>query len=403
MTFTNTYYDRPKALRITRSVETVNLIVHGQGVIIFDAAGPCCLRLCDISGTAGFVVNFTADKVLVNMYPDDEPLIDPNNTKGVINVTGAYYWFSIDSQNQRLYAGIGEPRKETVIYQYQLNASNKTLLENLVLVNGTGMQISTLLRDPITANVPLLVKDTNELSMESIASGEYMPKANLSQTSQKLYDCISGKNFVLNTPDFPDFTKAIEYSLATPGLWCHKTIKKKATEFDKDKPNYKETYLRITLGENNGESPGIPYVMEIWPVAHFSPIHNHGGSTAIIRVLHGSINVSLFPFLGDDKVKPFAKADFSVGDITWISPTLNQVHQLTNLEANTDTCITIQCYMYESSDTTHYDYFDYLDGSDAKQQFEPDSDMEFIKFKAKMKEEWSNKLKADVSKCCSIS
>jgi len=337
------------------------------------------------------------------MYPDDEPLIDPNNTKGVINVTGAYYWFSIDSQNQRLYAGIGEPRKETVIYQYQLNASNKTLLENLVLVNGTGMQISTLLRDPITANVPLLVKDTNELSMESIAPGEYMPKANLSQTSQKLYDCISGKNFVLNTPDFPDFTKAIEYSLATPGLWCHKTIKKKATEFDKDKPNYKETYLRITLGENNGESPGIPYVMEIWPVAHFSPIHNHGGSTAIIRVLHGSINVSLFPFLGDDKVKPFAKADFSVGDITWISPTLNQVHQLTNLEANTDTCITIQCYMYESSDTTHYDYFDYLDGSDAKQQFEPDSDMEFIKFKAKMKEEWSNKLKADVSKCCSIS
>jgi hypothetical protein len=59
--------------------------------------------------------------------------------------------------------------------------------------------------------------------------------------------------------------------------------------------------------------------------------------------------------------------------------------------------------MYESSDTTHYDYFDYLDGSDTKQQFEPDSDMEFIKFKAKMKEEWSNKLKADVSKCCSIS
>jgi hypothetical protein len=403
MTFTNPFYDRPKALMIKKPVETVNLIVHGQGVIIFDAAGPCCLRLCDISGTAGFVVNFTADKVLVNMYPDDEPLVDPNNTKGVIHVTGAYYWFSIDSQNQRLYAGIGEPRKETVIYEYQLNTSNKTLLENLVLVNGTGMQITTLLRDPITANVPLLVKDTNELSMESIASGEYMPKANLSHTSQKLYDCISGKNFVLNTPDFPDFTNAIEYSLATPGLWCHETIKKKATEFDKDKPNYKETYLRITLGENNGESPGIPYVMEIWPVAHFSPVHNHGGSTAIIRVLHGSINVSLFPFLGDDKVKPFAKADFSAGDITWISPTLNQVHQLTNLEANTDTCITIQCYMYESSDTAHYDYFDYLDGSDTKQQFEPDSDMEFIKFKAKMKEEWSNKLKVDVSTCCSIS
>ena len=403
MTFTNAFYERPKALRIRQPVETVNLIVHGQGVVIFDATKPCCLRLCDISGTAGFVVNFTADKVLVNMYPDDEPLIDPNNTRGISNVSGAYYWFSIDSQNQRLYAGIGEPRKETLIYQYQLQHANKKLLEDIVLVNGTGMQITTLLRDPITAKVPLLVKDTNDLSMESIASGKYMPKANLSQTSQKLYECISGKKFVLNTPDFPDFTKAIEYSLATPGRWCHKTIKKKATEFDKDKPNYKETYLRITLGENNGESPGIPYVMEIWPVAHFSPIHNHGGSTAIIRVLHGSINVSLFPFLGDATVEPFAKADFGVGDVTWISPTLNQIHQLKNLEGNTDTCITIQCYMYESSDTGHYDYFDYLDGSSAKQQFEPDSDMEFIEFKARMKEEWSNKLKADVSSCCSIS
>jgi predicted metal-dependent enzyme (double-stranded beta helix superfamily) len=141
--------------------------------------------------------------------------------------------------------------------------------------------------------------------------------------------------------------------------------------------------------------------MEIWPVGHFSPIHNHGGSTAIIRVLNGSINVNLFPFLGDDTVKPFAKADFNIGDITWISPTLNQVHQLKNLEGNTDTCITIQCYMYESSDATHYDYFDYLDGSDTKQQFEPNSDMEFIKFKAKMKEEWSNKIKAIT--CCSIS
>ena len=401
MTFTNTYYDRPKALRITHLVETVNLIVHGQGVIIFDATEPCCLRLCDISGLAGFVVHFTADKVLVNMYPDNEPLIDPRNTKGLTHVPGAYYWFSIDSQNQRLYAGIGEPRKETVIYQFQLQPTNKTLLENLVLVNGTDMEITTLLRDPITANVPLLVKDTNNLSMESIASGKYMPEANLSQTSQKLYDCISGKKFVLNTPDFPDFTKAIEYSLATPGLWCYETIKKKATEFDKDKPNYKETYLRITLGENNGESPGIPYVMEIWPVAHFSPVHNHGGSTAIIRVLHGSINVSLFPFLGDASLQPFAKADFKEGDVTWISPSLNQVHQLKNLETNTDTCITIQCYMYESSDKTHYDYFDYLDGSDAKQQFEPDSDMEFIKFKAKMKEEWSEKMKT--TSCCSIS
>jgi hypothetical protein len=231
--------------------------------------------------------------------------------------------------------------------------------------------------------------------MEAIASGKYMPKANLSVMSQKLYDCISGKKFVLNTPDFPDFAKAIEYSIATPGMWCHERLKAKATEFNKDTPNYKETYLRITLGENNGESPGIPYVMEIWPVGHYSPVHNHGGSSAVIRVLHGAINVSLFPFLSGDDLLPFAKADFKKGDVTWISPTLNQIHQLKNLDGNKDTCITIQCYMYESDNVAHYDYFDYLDTNGDEQKFDPDSDMEFIAFKNTVKKEWQMR-----PRCC---
>jgi len=182
----------------------------------------------------------------------------------------------------------------------------------------------------------------------------------------------------------------IEYSIATPGKWCYECLKDKATEFDKDKPDAKETYLRITLGENNGESPGIPYVMEIWPVGHYSPIHNHGGSSAIIRVLNGSINVSLFPFLSDVPILPFAKADFNKGDVTWISPTLNQVHQLTNLDTNKDTCITIQCYMYEDDNTEHYDYFDYIDANSSTQQFEPDSDMDFISFKKIIRKEWND-------------
>ena len=37
--------------------------------------------------------------------------------------------------------------------------------------------------------------------------------------------------------------------------------------------------------------------------------------------------------------------------------------------------------MYEHSDTVHYDYFDYLDANGHKKQYEPDSDMDFIKFK----------------------
>jgi predicted metal-dependent enzyme (double-stranded beta helix superfamily) len=132
--------------------------------------------------------------------------------------------------------------------------------------------------------------------------------------------------------------------------------------------------------------------MEIWPVGHFSPIHNHGAATAIIRVLHGNINVSLFPFLCEDKkgVEPFLITNINVGDITWISPTLNQVHQLKNPEKNKDTCITIQCYMYDNENTTHYDYFDYVGANGKIQQFEPDSDMDFIQFKETIRKEWQD-------------
>ena len=151
----------------------------------------------------------------------------------------------------------------------------------------------------------------------------------------------NGNNFVLNDTDFPDFSKAIEYSIATPGLWWYEKLKDKSTEFNKDDPNILETYLRITLSENNGESPGIPYVMEIWPVGHYSPIHNHGGSSAVVRVLNGKINVKLYPFLCyDDKdgVEPFKEVQVIKDEITWISPTLNQIHQLHNFPNQNRPC-----------------------------------------------------------------
>jgi hypothetical protein len=266
-------------------------------------------------------------------------LIDPYNSSGLTNKKGAYYWFSIDSQNQTLSAGIGEARLETIIYQYKFSnrKASKEFLEELINIHipkeSKSLKPLRLLRDPITQHIPLIVKNTDDLTMNDIASGLYLPSANLSVISHKLYNCISGKKFVINDDDFPDFSKAIEYSIITEGCWCNKTLQNKSTEFNKDKPNISETYLRITIGENNGESPGIPYVMEIWPIGHYSPIHSHARAEAIIRVLYGQINVSLYPFLcgHKDDVKPFATADFFKNNITWISPNLNQTHQLRNI------------------------------------------------------------------------
>ena len=45
--------------------------------------------------------------------------------------------------------------------------------------------------------------------------------------------------------------------------------------------------------------------------------------------------------------------------------------------------------MYEKDDTQHYDYFDYIDTKGQKLQYEPDSDMDFLKFKELMKKEYT--------------
>ena len=373
----------------------IKMLINGQGVFIFsnNANKNCKFYIYNEDNTDGLKIKFTKNKVKVLRISTLKWLKDKNNNKGLIHSKGAYYWFSIDSQNQRLYAGIGEVRLDNVIYKYELTHDDKLFLESLTFIKFLQIKFMKLLKDPVTTNIPLLVKDKDELSMNDIASSMFLPSANLSLVSQKLYNCISGKKFILDDDDFPDFSKAIEYSIKTDGLWCCETLKKKSTEFNKDDPNIYETYFRITIGENNGESPGIPYVMEIWPSQHYSPIHSHSNANAIIRVLHGKINVELYPYLCHDKdgVKPFATKEFNKDDITWISPTLNQTHKLTNLE--TDTCITIQCYMYDSNDTTHYDYFDYININGKINKYEPDSDMEFIKFKNLMKQEWENKNK----------
>jgi len=388
----------PKAHNL-KSLKSIRFPVRGQGVFVFENNAPeghlCAFTIFDAQRVNGIAVNFLPNALHVTSLPTSEPLVDPKNGRGLVATPGAYYWFSLDSQNQMLYAGIGEPRLETIIYKYRfpkhLHESNKEFLESLthVLVHSDSSDLVPLrlLRDPVTGCVPLRVKDINDITMDDVALGDIMPKANLPVTSQKLFDCIGGKRFLLNTLDFPDFYEAIEYSINTPGKWCYEKLREKATEFNKQ-PNPSETYLRITLGTNNGESPGVPYVMEIWPSGHFSPIHSHAGAEAVIRVLKGSIHVNLFPFLSPE-APSFGSADFVEGDVMWISPTLNQTHRLVNTSDNT--CVTIQCYMYDEKDDAHYDYFDYLDNDGVVQQYDPDSDMDFVEFKEVIREEWEER------------
>jgi predicted metal-dependent enzyme (double-stranded beta helix superfamily) len=385
----------PKAVSFAKSTQSVQLLVHGQGVLLFDhsdVSQSCFLRFFDSASVEILQAEFCEGAVKVRLANGEE-LLDPNNTKGIISGAGAYYWFSLDAQNRVLQAGIGEARADTVVYRYTFSdAAAKKWLETITEIRlDTASMPRRLLRDPIQCigGVPLYVRDTNALTMSDVAKSVHIPVANLPVVAQKLHGCIAGRRFLLDDADFPEFSKAIEYSIATPGCWCYETLKAKSTTFGPE-PNLAETYLRITLNQNNGESPGIPYVMEIWPSGHYSPIHNHGGSHAVIRVLHGRIHVRLFPYLGAG-AEPFGTADFAKGQITWISPVLNQVHQLKN--EGKQTCITIQCYMYDGEDSDHHDYFDYLDAAGKVQEFEPDSDMDFLAFKETIRREWNSRVR----------
>ena len=392
----------PKSLFLNKNTNNIDLIIHGQCVFMFKVSNntqEVVFSLKNPDNTNNLFIKFNNKRVAVYNSNLDQTYIDNNNKYGLIDNDDAIYWFSLDSQNQILRAGIGEARPDTIIYDYKFSYTfkdedyekNKIYLESFTnLTYHENIQPIKLLRDPIVSNVPLKVKSTNELTMNDVAENKYLPHSNLSQTAQQLYDCISGKKFVLDDDDFPDFSKAIEYSIATPGLWCHEKLKDKSTEFNPSKPNINETYLRITLGKNSGESPGIPYVLEIWPSNHFSPIHSHAATDAIIRVLHGEINVKLFPFLSKKEIKPFGTKVFKKDEVTWISPELNQVHQLINLNKDA-TCITIQCYMYGEKNRIHYDYFDFVSEDGHLEQYEPDSDMDFVDFKILMKKEWNEK------------
>lgn len=218
-------------LNNTKDIKSVQFIVSGQGVFVFSTSSneSCSFRILNKVENDGFEITFLPNHILVNRIGMLDPLIDKNNKTGLISTKGAYFWFSIDSQNQRFYAGTGEARIETVIYEYSYKFENdderkvsKQFLESLHHITlKEDIQPILLVRDPITASIPLIIKTKDEITMNTLASSLHMNKANLSITSQKLFDCIAGERFILNDDDF---SKAIEYSIINPDGWCYKTL-----------------------------------------------------------------------------------------------------------------------------------------------------------------------------------
>lgn len=106
---------------------------------------------------------------------------------------------------------------------------------------------------------------------------------------KRLYANVAGSKVELSAAD----VAAINYSLNTEGCALHEKLKAKSMAAF-GVPNSKMTYIRATIGLNRGDSTGVPYVLEIWPKQHRSPVHMHGDAVAVIKILHGSLICSWY-------------------------------------------------------------------------------------------------------------
>ena len=224
---------------------------------------------------------------------------------------------------------------------------------------------------PLTHNWSPLVLDSSKATLDILSTNLFTMSASLPAICRELYENVSSPGVTLDWPyKNPRFSDVINYSIKTEG----KILKEKLEE---KKENGKFQYLRINVGTDRGSSPGIPYVLEIWPPGSESPIHSHGNAYAVEKVLYGTIKFTIYNKTWDKEKTQEELMSFTAtqGDVSWMSPNWFQTHKLTN-ESNELFCATLQCYKYGQDDELMWPYFDYLEDKTVE-EFLPASDFEW--------------------------
>jgi hypothetical protein len=81
-----------------------------------------------------------------------------------------------------------------------------------------------------------------------------------------------------------------------------------------------------TATRHHGDA-GSPVVLEIWPAQHYSPIHEHGGTTGIIHCLTGQIDVMAYGALRWDAEK-LGLLTLTPGQCAWLAGNQFGVHKV---------------------------------------------------------------------------
>ncbi|CAD8145748.1 unnamed protein product [Paramecium pentaurelia] len=184
----------------------------------------------------------------------------------------------------------------------------------------------------------------------------------------------------------------IHHSVTIEGCKLIQILKNKQETAQKNGLDPLMTYIRLGLGHFNKDSAGHQFVLEIWPFKHYSSIHDYAGQYGIVKVLQEIINVKIYAILSNAKhlMNPIKSLTCNQNDMTWLSPKLNQVHQLSNIYPQT--AITLQCYKYSKKSQEKIKQFAYVANQQYK-NFNPLSDFPDIELHTIFKElveEYSN-------------
>ncbi|KAF3906734.1 hypothetical protein AA313_de0202059 [Arthrobotrys entomopaga] len=307
---------------------------------------------------------------------------------------GTVYWLSVDRSNGMLRYGKHYTCKALTLMEVSFDPQPDLWLDKLGPVeidDGSMSSQVKISRLPVIVDLPPTVVTSEEVSLHDLSLSRVTTWANLPEACQKLYHNVAGKKVALESSNFEKLADAIHQSVTTEGYWGHSKLRSKCKNPD-DPEEFQYKYLRITIGSHTGNSPGIPYVIEVWPPKHKSPIHDHGDACAVIRVLSGAIQCTWYDAV-ISKTEPTVLCTpvlLQKGEITWLGDSQYQVHALENTQKQT--CVTLQCYAFTDDNNLHVEKFFFIDAtSKDKAPFTPNSDCTFEDFYTYMKWEWENK------------
>jgi cysteine dioxygenase len=90
------------------------------------------------------------------------------------------------------------------------------------------------------------------------------------------------------------------------------------------------------------EGPWYQLLVLCWKNGQRSPIHDHAGSTCVLRVLRGVMTETTFAFTPNGHVKAIGSRDLGAGQVCGTQD--DDLHQVSNLQAGDADLVTLHVY-----------------------------------------------------------